>query len=173
MIYFSIITPPPNLIAPTIKSRSPLAPHRLNLLTFTTCVACVYFWLVVVFELPVGGNLRQRGFFFDFFISFISPHERKRHPPTHALTTPPSTRHRREQRRRRRRRRRAPAGSGKSPNRPPPRPSPRPNPRPLRFRLVGGHRGVSARRLERGAPQRIPRIKNGDTGVFAVLLSVW
>jgi hypothetical protein len=34
---------------------------------------------------------------------------------------------------------------------------PPPNPHLLRFRLVRGHRGVSARRLERGAPRCIPR----------------
>ena len=98
------------------------------------------------------SNNGRHPFFFDFFISFSSPPGTKRHPPTHASTTPPSTRHRRKQRRRRQRWR-APAGAGKSPNWPPPCPPPRPNPRPFRFRLVGGHRGVSARRLKRGAPQ--------------------
>ncbi len=144
MNYFSI-TPPPNLIAPNDRialppRSSPVEPphmYRLRRVRVFLVGCCV--WL----------SSHSKDVFFRFFISFRRPEQRDI-PTPHASTTPPSTRHRRE---RRRRRRRAPAGAGKSPNRPPPRPPPRPNPRPLRFGLVGGHRGVSARRLERGAPR--------------------
>jgi len=67
------------------------------------------FWLVVVFELPVGGHETH---------------------PAYASAMAPSTPHLRERRRWR-------------------------QPR-AHFRLVGGHRGVSVRRLEQGAPRRIP-----------------
>jgi hypothetical protein len=43
-------TPPPNLIAPN---------DQIALLPCSSPVACVCFWLVVVFELPVGGHIRQ------------------------------------------------------------------------------------------------------------------
>jgi hypothetical protein len=124
MIYFSIILPA-QLDRPRQSNR---APHRLNLLKFTSCVVCMCFWLVVVFELPVGGHIRQRHFFSIFFISFSSPPGTKRHPPTHASTMPPLMPHHRKQHRRRRRR--APAGIGKLPNRPPPRLPPRPTAEP-------------------------------------------
>jgi hypothetical protein len=60
-----------------------------NLLTFTSCVACACFWLVVVFDRS-SGLLRQDAFFLGYFISFSSPPGTKRDTPPHALTTPPS-----------------------------------------------------------------------------------
>jgi hypothetical protein len=132
----------------------------------------------------VQGRHKAKRFFFRFFYP-----ERRDTPPPHASTTPPSTRHRRK--RRRRRWRRAPAGAGKSPNwsppRPPPRPTAKPTPPPFppcwgasrrkrvptRAGCAPTRRGVSARRLERGAPQRILALKMGIAEVVAVLLSVW
>jgi hypothetical protein len=138
------------------------------------------FWLVVVLTPPTTLHRRKQrqrrrrqrapaG-------AGMSPNRPPLHPPTRhtgrriplrhrpprrrrrfwlvVVLTPPTTLHRRKGRQRRRRQR-APAGAGMSPNRPPPRPPMRHTAtptRPLCFRLVGRHRGVSARPLEQGAP---------------------
>jgi hypothetical protein len=171
MNYFSI-TPPPNLIAPNNRiapppRSSPVEPphiyplRRVRVFLVACCV-----WL--------SGH--SKDFFFLIFLSrSVCRPERRDIPTPHASTTPPSTRHRREQRRRRRRssRRRqvaqsapAPPATASEPTPPPFRPrrgGTRRKRAPTRARCAPTRRGVSARRLERGAPRRIPRIKNGDS----------
>jgi hypothetical protein len=98
MIYFSII-PPPNLIAPNDRialppRSSPVEPPHIYLLR---CVRV--FLLVVVFELPVGGHIRQRRFFFQFFylVQFAAQNEETPPPqprPTAEPTPPPFPPHR-------------------------------------------------------------------------------
>jgi len=63
-----------------IESRSPHAPHQSNLLKITSCVARVCFWLVVVFELPVGGHMAKT-LFFDFLSRSVRRLERRDTPP--------------------------------------------------------------------------------------------
>jgi len=144
-----------------IESRSPRAPHQSNLLKFTSYVAHMCFWLVVVFELPVGGHIRQRRFIQFFYL--IRNEETP--PPTRAddaaVDAAPSQATSAVaaacSSRRRQVAQLAPAPPAATSHRPP-------NPHPLRFCLVGGHRGISAHRLERGAPRRIPRPHRAAAG---------
>jgi hypothetical protein len=81
MIYFSFF-PLAQLDHPqTIESRPPCAPHLSNLLAYASFVARACFWLVFVFDFPVGSHLRPRPILFSIFYSAAQYED----------TTPPHT----------------------------------------------------------------------------------
>ncbi len=65
--YYDFISPPNSIAPKTMESCFPHAPPQSNLLAFLSSVMPACFWLVVAFEILIGGCLRPRLIIFILF----------------------------------------------------------------------------------------------------------